>query len=132
MNSDNMVLELKQKIAQKEKVIQKASKFAPVTNCSLQFQGVTYNLHTLDKNTLHYLLVELNLLKDKSIELGYDLSFSGFSLNNWLEDLESKLANLNKNQEQNKLNKMKEQLEGLLSEDKKKELLLQQLAKELE
>ena len=130
-DNDKFIFELKEKIANKERDIKSVRKFSPHTNCSLLLEGQRYNLHTLYYNQLAYLLVKLSILKDKAddLQLTDYLVIEGYNIILWISDIDSKMENLNVQNEVKKLKEMKERLTKLLSTDVKISLELEELSK---
>lgn len=121
--NDSKILELKKQIEEKKKKIKKSQKFTPNTNCILTFQGITNNINVLNEEQLINLHINLVMFYNTAIDLDYnDVKLSGYSLQNWIEDVQSKIENLSIKKEVSKLNQMEEKLHQLLSNDKKVEL----------
>jgi len=121
--NDSKILELKKQIEEKKKKIKKSKKFTPNTNCVLTFQGITNNINVLNEEQLINLHINLVMFYNTAIDLDYnDVKLSGYSLPNWIEDVQSKIENLSIKKEVSKLNQMEEKLHQLLSNDKKVEL----------
>ena len=130
--NDKRIMQLREKIDEKRKLLGKSKRFAPITNCALTLHGTLYNLNVIKENTLIALLVELACYTEKALELGYEYKVSGFLADEWLEDIQMRLANLNHRQETQKLQIMEKRLEQLLSEDKRTELELDSISELLE
>ena len=129
MKNDKRILELTKQIEAKRKAIGPARRFAPVTNCSLAMDdNKRYNLHTLAKDTIVPLLVYLNSLRLSADDLGIELPLSGYSVQDWIEDLMARLAHLNAKGELKRLAALEKQLETLLSSDKQTELAVDAIA----
>jgi uncharacterized protein YdgA (DUF945 family) len=122
--NDKKIIDLKNVIATKKSQL-KTLKFTPITNCSIDFDGVRHNIHTLNSDALTFLLVKLNsyLLSMKNLNIK-SLSISGYSIHNWITDIKSKLEIIAQQQEENTLSALESKLKSLLSEDKKTELEL--------
>lgn len=124
MKTDNTILKLKANIASKKAELEQSKKFAPITNCSLDIDDHRYNLHTLEQDQLIHLLVKIDSYCRSAEEL--DLlevyRISGFLATDWIEDLENKLAHVNRTTELRKLKAMEQRLTELLSGEKKVEL----------
>lgn len=131
--NDNTILKLKEEVKKQKEVIKKIKPFVPVTNCSLDLYGTRYNLHTLNKETIITLLVRLNSYRMSAEELGLEEEFkiSGFSTNDWITDLKAKHLLIGKKEEEEKLNKLETKLHNLLSQDKKIELEIDDISKEI-
>lgn len=131
--NDETILILKKKIAEeKEKLKSMNSKFAPITNCSLEFRDSRYNLNTLNLSQINYLLVELTALSmaADSLEMP-DFAISGFSLKEWIADLKNRKDIISIKERERKLKSDEEKLERLLSDEKKTELEISKIAESL-
>lgn len=139
--NDERIIELQQMIANKEEAIP-TNKFNPMTTCIIELDGTKYNLNVADLNTLSLLyckLESLNIAFKSANKMKEGLSYymipipeiSGFTINEWLTDITFKIAETRWKAERDKLKKYKEQLDTLLSDDKKTELLLDEIMKEL-
>jgi hypothetical protein len=126
--NDDTILALKEKIEKQKKEL--GAKFVPITNCSLELNGVRYNIHTLnsnEKNTIMELLIKLNSQLDSAIQLGFDKEYkiSGFTIYEWIVDLTAKMKVVSVKDKERELKTMEAKLDTLLSTDKKTELELQ-------
>lgn len=89
--NDDRILELKEKIEEKKQELSgKNTKFVPVTNCIIELDGMTNNLHTCDSDKLALLLVKLNLYKKEAENLDIDFVISGYSIDDWITDIKNK------------------------------------------
>ena len=124
--NDERILELKKQIETKKKKLKKSSKFTPVTNCSIDFEGTRYNIHTLSKTTAIHLLVKIGAQLMAAIKHGVEeeLIFSGYKAGEWIQDIEAKMIQLNRKNEEAKLKAMEIKLDSLLSDAKQTELEL--------
>ncbi|WP_340032648.1 hypothetical protein NSQ20_12360 [Paenibacillus sp. FSL K6-1122] len=131
--NDSKILELKKQIEEKKKSVGKSKKFTPVTNCSIELDGVRINIQTLTKEQLIFLLVKLNSYAASAIELELldQYVISGYNIADWIGDLKSKLEFINSKDEEQKLRLMESKLDKLLSDDKKVELELNEIAEML-
>lgn len=129
INNDERILELKKQIENKKEKIGKASRFAPITNCSIELDNMRYNINVLNNEGLMMLLVKLNMLRLSAVDLKIVDKFviSGYKINDWIEDINSKLNILNKKDEERQLKIMEEKLTKLLSDDKKVELEIDEI-----
>lgn len=131
--NDAKILELKQKIANKKKLLVN-EKFAPITNCSLELDGQRYNIQVLPKDQLTLLLIKMNAyhISEISLEMqGMNLSclISGYSIMSWLSDITDRLKILSHKDEEKNLKELEATLHQLLSGDKQTELKLQDIEK---
>lgn len=130
INNDEKILQLKKQIEEKKAKVGKAQKFTPITNCIINFEGVTYNLNIFNsKEQIIPLLVKLNALVISADELNLlDQYFiSGYNVQDWTKDLIAKLEFVDRKQEESKLKLMESKLDQLLSNDKKIELELNEI-----
>lgn len=132
-NNDERIMQLKQQIEKKRnKLIECNSRFIPITNCLLVLDKVTYNLHV---ESSEMLLIKLNMIAMSAKDLNIDTSklvISGYSLDNWIEDVKNNLEVQRYKKEKNDLNTLEKKLTALLSEDKQTELEIDRLATLLE
>lgn len=132
-NNDERILELKAQIDIKKKDLGKTLRFSPITNCLVNLDGVNYNLNVLNKDDLQLLLVKLNLYRISTLDLisnellESELVINGYTISDWLEDVQSKLSVLNRKDEESKLKAMESKLTKLLSERKKVELEIDEI-----
>ena len=134
MKNDDKILTLKKQIETKKAELKKSKKFTPVTNCNLILNDKRYNIHTLnEENSIMELLVNLNVLKNSAKELNFldKYKISGYLVSEWIEDLQSKMDNINVKAEEGRLKLMEAKLTKLLSEEKKTELELEEIEKML-
>jgi predicted RNase H-like nuclease (RuvC/YqgF family) len=131
--NDEVILQLKKQIEEKKKSIKATERFQPVTNCSLELDGIRSNIQVLTKEQLVSLLVKLNSYKKSADELGMlsEYIISGYSIDDWISDVKSKYMNLNRKEEQENLRQKEMRLMQLLSGDKKIELELDEIANSL-
>ena len=130
--NDERILNLKKQIADQKEGLGKEKRFVPITTCILELFGSKINLHTLitvkDANKV---LLELNMYSMSGGDLGIDedeIAISGFKLSEWIHDVEMKRDSLIYKNEYAKLKKLEEQLDKLLSDDKKTELEIDNIA----
>lgn len=132
MKNDETILELKRKIVEKKKELKSSERFAPLTNCSIELDGVRSNIQVLSKEQLTMLLLRLTTYKLAMKEITLEnFNISGFEIDDWIFDVKSKLATLTRKEEEQKLRQMEQKLHNLLSNDTKVELELQQIMQDL-
>lgn len=129
-NNDQRILELKKQIEEKKEKLGSSKTFSPITNCSIDFEGVRHNLRVLGTNDLITLMVKVNACLISAKELGLEDKFkiSGYKAEDWITDMKSKLAFNSIKEEEVVLKAMEDKLTKLLSEDKKVELELNEIA----
>ena len=89
---------------------------------------MTNNLHTCDSDKLALLLVKLNLYKKEAENLDIDFVISGYSIDDWITDIKNKFDITKTKAEIYNLKTMESKLDELLSEDKKTELEIDDIA----
>lgn len=132
--NDNTILALQEKIGIKEKELNdKQFIFKPKTTCILYYDGEEYNLHTLSWNEGKIILCKLIMLRDtyEKCQFKDSLMLGKFDINDWIDDIVNTLRNIEIRTEEQKLNSYKNKLDKLLSEDKRTELLLQEIEDDL-
>ena len=94
--NDERILTLKEQIEYKKKELGKQPRFSPITTCLFDYNGNTINIHTLiDVKNINQLLVYFNMWAMSADDLGIDaeeVTWCGFSVLDWIEDLKSKKA----------------------------------------
>lgn len=128
--NDDQILMLKQRIEAKKKEIGQIRRFSPLTSCSIELDGARYNLHSADRSTLILLLCKLHNLDTAAEGLGYSeqCMINGFPTSSWISDIQDKLGIMAQKSELEKLKAMEAQLDKLLSDDKKTELEIGNIA----
>jgi len=131
--NDKTILSLKKQIEEKKKALKTSEKFIPVTNCSVEIGDTRYNIHTLQITEVINLLVLLNTYKLSAEDLGMleEFKISGYTVTEWITDLQTKRMILTRKAEENKLRAMEEKLHNLLSNEKKIELEIEEIASSL-
>lgn len=127
--NDEKIMELKSQIKEKKAKLKGKKKFTPVTNCSIEIDGVRQNLQVLSKDQLISLLVKLNSyrLSVVDLELSDEFMMSGYKLEDWIADIKAKLEIIILREEENKLQILESKLHTLLSIDKKVELEIDEI-----
>ena len=127
--NDKKIMELKKQIEEKKNKVSKSQRFTPITNCSIEVDGIRYNIQVLTKEQLITLMVKLNSYSMSAKDLELDgFVISGFEVSNWIQDIKSKLDYVSRKEEENKLRIMEAKLDQLLSNEKKGELELDEIA----
>lgn len=133
--NDEKILTLKKTIEKRKEELGKKEPFAPLTSCSLDFDGTRYNLHAInDMNTLAYIMCKLHALEMAAMDLEIDSSMlvlSGFSVSDWMHDLKAKVSLVKRQTKENELKAFEKKLDALLSADKKTELEIDSIAEML-
>lgn len=127
-NDDN-IMKLKEQIQKKKEELSSLSnRVYPTTNCMLVLDRTTFNLHV---DSSEWLLVRLNAYAMSAKDLGLDLDsvqISGFTLNQWIQDVRSFLQVQKYKEEKKKLGDLEKKLDALLSDDKRTELEIDKIA----
>lgn len=129
-NNDQRILGLKKEIEIKKEKLSKSSRFTPLTNCSIELNGNRYNIQALNKDGLVDLLVSLNIYKLslQDLELLNEYKISGYLMEEWITDVKSRVYILSRKQEEQQLKAMEAKLTKLLSNEKKVELEIDEIA----
>ena len=127
--NDDRVLQLKKIIDEKKENLKSCKKtFLPITNCILDLDGQKYNLNVLQFDELQLLLVKLNIYLTSAVNLNISLMISGYSINDWIEDINNKLDVIEFRRKENELKVLENKLNKMLSDEKKTELELDEIA----
>ncbi|VIF90959.1 Uncharacterised protein [Clostridioides difficile] len=132
MNSDNKIIILKTQIKLKKEKLDSIKKFTPKTNCILDLNDKKINIQVLKKHELALLVCTLHSYNKSSKDLNINLVISGYSVQDWIDDIKSKLDILTINEERSKLEEMERKLMELLSNEKKVELEINEIESMLE
>lgn len=144
-NNDDRVLKLKALADEKRVAIAEnnvASKY--LTSKILVLDGITYNLNVM--NSMEEIVLLMAKIGSLAAGLGvfvaghnidsdklYDnFKVSGYHLDDWAEDVQTRLQQLQVKEDKALLAKIEKQLDKLLSEEKKTELELDELEKLLQ
>ena len=130
--NDNRIITLKATIEAKRIELreQEVTRFVPKTTCCIQFKdGTKINLHTLDANELSLALIIMQTLFNNAYALNLtEAKISGFFFNDWIDDISALLHNKQIKDKKAQLNQLEKKLNSLLSEDKRTELELDDIA----
>jgi hypothetical protein len=132
--NDKTILVLKKQIEDKKSALKTSERFTPVTNCSLELDGNRVNIQVLSKEQIINFLVRLNAyrLAAKDLDLLGDYTICGYSVDDWMKDLKSRLMNVNRTAELDKLKSLENRLHTLLSNEKKIELEIEEIASSIQ
>ena len=127
--NDEKILQLKVQIKEKKGKLKGKKRFTPVTNCSIEIDGIRLNLQVLNKEYLIHLLVKLNSYLLSAVDLGLEdeYNFSGYSIDQWITDIKLKLDILKYEEEDRKLKDLERKLENMLSSEKKVALAIDEI-----
>lgn len=128
--NDKKILELKKQISDKKRSLSTEARFIPITNCSIELRGDRCNINVLTKEQLVLLMIELNLYTMSAKDLGLvkPVDISGYVIDDWIADIRAKLYVIAYKDEENKLKIMESKLDKLLSNEKKTELEIDEIA----
>ena len=91
--------------------------------------GMTININVCSDDVLLLLLIRLNSYLMSAVDLGMnDFEISGYSVTAWINDIKSKLDVSGLMKEEYDLKRMESRLNKLLSDDKKTELEIDEIA----
>jgi hypothetical protein len=125
--------EVKNKIA----TLSKKSNYAWNTNCVFNYNGEKINIHTCDLTKLvsiaTYLVMTKKCHDEACQELGVKTTFTYFgeTYSNWMSDFRNRVEVLKIQEEKSKLEKMLNKLNGIISEELKAEMVLENIENEL-
>ena len=125
--NDERVLQLKKQIETKRSELS-TEKFVPMTNLVLDMEDKKYNLNVLQENELRFLMIKLNAYAMSADDLQEELVISGYDVNAWLADICGKLGVITNNKKRNELKVLEAKLDKMLSDEKKTELELDEIA----
>ena len=125
--NDERVLQLKKLIETKKSELS-TQRFVPMTNCVLDIEDKKYNLNVLQEKELEFLMVKLNAYSMSADNLKIDLVISGYGVNEWLADISGKLAIIIDKKKRDELKALEAKLDKMLSDEKKTELELDEIA----
>lgn len=127
--NDNLIMQLKEKVELKRKELNEFSIPAYKTNLVLDMDGQKTNINVLNEDGLRFLLVKMNMYRLSMKDLEMSIQISGYDVNDWIDDINAKLSTFAYKKRKKELEKTEEQLDLLLSEEKKTELEIERLAK---
>lgn len=126
--NDERVLQLKEIIDKKKLELKGVKKFTPLTNCVLDLKEQKYNLNVLQFNDLQLLLVRLNMYLMSAKDLGISLKISGYNIAEWITDIKCKIEIFEYKKKETELKALEMKLDKMLSDEKKTELELDEIA----
>lgn len=127
--NDDAIMKLKAQVDKKrEELSTMSNRVHPVTNCLLVLDKVTFNL-LVDASEM--LLIRLNAYAMSAKDLGLDVDsvqLSGYTLGQWIQDVNNFLQVKTYKEEKKKLDQLENRLNSLLSNDKKTQLEINEIA----
>ena len=126
--NDERVLQLKKIIDEKKSELKAVKRFTPLTNCVLGLDNQNYNLNVLQLGDLKLLLVKLNMYLMSAKDLGVTLEISGYNVAEWMTDVKSKMEIFEYKKKESELKVLETKLDKMLSDEKKTELELDEIA----
>lgn len=126
--NDERVLQLKKIIDEKKSELKAVKRFTPLTNCILSLENQNYNLNVLQLDDLKLLLVKLNMYLISAANLDIELDISGYSVEDWMTDVKSKMEIFEHKKKESELKILEAKLDKMLSDEKKTELELDEIA----
>lgn len=126
--NDERVLQLKKIIDEKKSKLKAVKRFLPLTNCVLNLENENYNLNVLQLDDLKLLLVKLNMYLMSAKDLDVELNISGYSIEDWMTDVKSKMEIFEHKKKESELKTLEAKLDKMLSDEKKTELELDEIA----
>lgn len=132
-NNDSKIMTLKKQITDKRNQLEGVKKFLPITNCSIEIDGIRFNIQVLTKEQLISLMVKLNsyMISAKELGLLQEYIISGYKVDEWIIDIKSRLEIISRKGEEIKLKMMEDKLTELLSNEKKVALEIDNIAEML-
>lgn len=126
--NDERVLQLKKIIDKKRAELKAVKRFTPLTNCVLSLDNQSYNLNVLQLDDLKLLFVKLNMYLMSANDLDIKLELSGYNVEEWMADVKSKIEIFEYKKKESELKTLEAKLDKMLSDEKKTELELDEIA----
>lgn len=135
VSNDEMILKLKEQIVDRKAEFDKLPKnFVAETSCIyIDETGAKHNLRVMTKDQLIPLMVKLHMYEMSALDLEIDgyIKISGFAIGSWIHDIRGRLDEIKRREAEKALKSDEKLLDSLLSEDKKTELALKDIAARL-
>lgn len=136
VSNDEMILKLKEQIANRKAEFDKLPKnFVAETSCIyIDDSGEKFNLRVMNVDQLIPLRVKLHMYEMSAMDLEIsinDFTVSGFTVDKWMHDIQGRLDEIKRRDAEKELKADEKLLDSLLSEDKKTELALKDIAARL-
>lgn len=91
-------------------------------------EGQKYNLNVLQFDDLQLLFVRLNMYLMSAKDLGISLKVSGYNIAEWITDIRCKIEIFEYKNKEVELKALESKLDKMLSDEKKTELELDEIA----
>lgn len=140
MKNDEVAMRLIDSVREQKSLISGAEKKKYCTNCVLNMgDGPPINLHVVSSleelcSILSRLLSKNHFHRLSCGELGLpitNLSFGGYDLDDWVADIKTKSEKIRIGEKKKRLAELESKLQSLVSDEKRKELELLAISKEL-
>ena len=137
INTDDIVLKLKEQVEFKEKELSVIKRPTFKTNNNLELYGTRYNLNVQTIDSLVYLCSNIinifdNLNKAKELlNTTTECIYGGYTYEDWIEDFKLHILIKDRRNKEESLNKLKARLESLVSEELKTKIALDEITKDL-
>ena len=131
--NDEMILQLKKKVEEQKAELAKLPRTLQSETSTVFRQDVdNLNLRVMSVEQLKLLKVKLYTYAMAAADLKIDeVVISGFSIDKWMHDIDMQISVLTRAEKEKKLKETETTLNRMLSDDKRTELELQELAKML-
>lgn len=133
--NDEMILQLKKKVEEQKAELAKLPRtLQSETSTVFRTDAENLNLRVMSIEQLKLLKVKLHayVMSAIDLEIGIDeVIVSGFSIDKWMHDIGMQISVLTRVEKEKKLKETEATLNRMLSDDKRTELELQELAKML-
>ena len=131
--NDEMILQLKKKVEEQKAELAKLPRtLQSETSTVFRQDAENLNLRVMSIEQLKLLKVKLHtyIMSAADLEIGIDeVVVSGFSIDKWMHDIDMQISVLTRTEKEKKLKETEATLNRMLSDDKRTELELQELAK---
>ena len=133
--NDEKILQLKKKVEEQKAELAKLPRtLQSETSTVFRTDAENLNLRVMSVEQLKLLKVKLHayVMSAIDLEIGIDeVIVSGFSIDKWMHDIDMQISVLTRVEKEKKLKETEATLNRMLSDDKRTELELQELAKML-
>lgn len=133
MNSDERIVELQEQIALKREQLGDEPTPGLIVDDLLKMgDGSMTDLCTMPQDVATSLLVDLNSRRLSANDLGISYHVGDFPVEDWIKDIQARLAHLEYKQERRRLEHLESKLERLLSQESKKARAIEAIAGEIQ